>query len=273
MKEKEFKQWLKEYGFNDHVAGSRLSNIKRVEEAYPDIDNRIANNTIDEVLSLLSYSAKDEKAGRPTRHNIAINGNLRTGTATLKSALNLYIQFYNEKYHPESVDSTPFKILFNRIMEIVNEFAKQEKSKRKESYNKKEVVTERLQEPLLNLLQKEISGVEWESEHVYRKETKDRIDIYGVVNENEDDNGKSKIIIIELDTARSDQVSKKFVSRMAMTNGHDTIYITFCYPNNNSASKSGKSETEKYSRFLQTLNDALNEGSDNEKYYGYISMA
>ena len=108
-------------------------------------------------------------------HNIAINGNLRTGTATLKSALNLYIQFYNEKYHPESVDSTPFKILFNRIMEIVNEFAKQEKSKRKESYNKKEVVTERLQKPLLNLLQKEISGVEWESEHVYRKETKDRI--------------------------------------------------------------------------------------------------
>lgn len=58
-----------------------------------------------------------------------------------------------------------------------------------------------------------------------------------------------------------------------MTNGNDTIYITFCYPNNNSASKSGKSETEKYSRFLQTLNDALNEGSDNEKYYGYISMA
>ena len=29
MKEKEFKQWLKEYGFNDHVAGSRLSNVKR----------------------------------------------------------------------------------------------------------------------------------------------------------------------------------------------------------------------------------------------------
>lgn len=65
MKEKEFKQWLKEYGFNDHVTASRLSNVKRVEEAYPDIDNRIANNTIDEVLSLLSYSAKDEKAGRP----------------------------------------------------------------------------------------------------------------------------------------------------------------------------------------------------------------
>lgn len=62
MKEQEFKQWLKEYGFNDHVAGSRLSNVKRVEEAYPDIDNRIANNTIDELLSLLSYSAKDEKA-------------------------------------------------------------------------------------------------------------------------------------------------------------------------------------------------------------------
>lgn len=263
MKEQQFEKWLKDYGFNPHVVSSRLSNVKRIEEYYSNLDQRINENTINSVLELLTYGAKAEKAGLPAAHCIPINGNIRNGTATLKSALNLYCQFYQETYGVEVPAISEFEKLFIRIKKLLSNFT-DANPKRKDFRGK--VKTE-LQVPILELLKKEMPEVEWEMEYVIGNNSNDRVDIYGKPK------GLPKAcIIIELDTTRSDQVSKKFVSRMALTEGYDTIFISFCYPNTNSNSKSGKSECGKYSSFIQTLNDALAKGSDNEKYYAYISL-
>jgi hypothetical protein len=44
----------------------------------------------------LTYGVSDERENNPIQHNIPINGDIRNGTATLKSALQLYIGFRNE---------------------------------------------------------------------------------------------------------------------------------------------------------------------------------
>ncbi len=43
--------------------------------------------------SELVYSRKEYRDGIPPKHNIPIEGNAYNGTATLRSALNLYIEF------------------------------------------------------------------------------------------------------------------------------------------------------------------------------------
>lgn len=51
---------------------------------------------------------------------------------------------------------------------------------------------------------------------------RDSIDIYG---ECED-----FVVVIELDKNRSDQVAKKFVSRMALVLNKKIYYVSLCYP-------------------------------------------
>ena len=58
-----------------------------IEKYYRDIDILIAEGKADALLSDLSYSTDDERNNRAPAHNIPINGNIRTGSATLKQAL------------------------------------------------------------------------------------------------------------------------------------------------------------------------------------------
>ena len=91
---KEFKNWLiEEYGMQESAANARTSNISTIEKYYGDIDSLIVAGKIDALLSSLSYSTEDERNHRAPAHNIPINGNIRTGSATLKQALKRYTEF------------------------------------------------------------------------------------------------------------------------------------------------------------------------------------
>jgi hypothetical protein len=46
------------------------------------------------LLVRLTYSANDQRDRLPLKHRVPIDGNFRTGSATLKAAVNLYKQFY-----------------------------------------------------------------------------------------------------------------------------------------------------------------------------------
>ena len=45
------------------------------------------------LLDSLAYSTEDQRNQMPTNHKVPINGNLRTGSATLKQAVKLYMTF------------------------------------------------------------------------------------------------------------------------------------------------------------------------------------
>lgn len=94
MKKNEFYQWLIHVkGLKPNTAKSRTSNCERICEYCGDIDNHYQNDKCQSLLESMAYTSYDEAIKLPPRHPIPINGNIRTGTATLKQALHLYIHF------------------------------------------------------------------------------------------------------------------------------------------------------------------------------------
>ena len=88
----------------ENTATSRLNNCIRVCEFEGDLDVHYSRDRCRNLLKRLAYSAYDFENHMPPRHNIPINGNIYTGTATLRSAVQLYINYRNEmSYHNNKV--------------------------------------------------------------------------------------------------------------------------------------------------------------------------
>ena len=93
MKTIEFKEWLRDEGYNEDTINSRVSNCLRVCKSEDDLDEQYSKDRCAGILDRLTYSTSDEKLHLPPKHNIQIDGNIRNGTATLKQAVNLYVKF------------------------------------------------------------------------------------------------------------------------------------------------------------------------------------
>jgi len=92
LKEQEFKKWLSEK-FKKTVAQSRFSNCVRVENHVGDLDQLFENDQCQNLLESLVYSTADQINNKQPKHSIPIDGNKRTGSATLKQAVKLYVDF------------------------------------------------------------------------------------------------------------------------------------------------------------------------------------
>lgn len=270
-----FKDWLvREKGLNATTATSRVSNLKRIEKYYGNIDIIIQKNLINNLLEELSYSKEDEYLNRPPAHKIPINGNKRdsiyNGTATLKQALELYLQFLEsaKEYVNDTTDKdkkelvrTPYssdlKTIFVDLRNVLAQFIL---SNVKESYSdNKHEVRDYIQLPLLWKLQATMPSIDWKMEYKPSREVRDSFDIYGAVSDN-------AAIIIEIDTYRSDQICKKYVSRQALCQHMNLIYVVITYPNNNSNSVAYKNEFEKYKSYLYDITELIKKGSGLDKY-------
>ena len=94
MLEAKFQQYLREVKrFSERTIGSRTSNCKRVERYEDDLDRHFDNDQCKGLLWRLTYSTNDQDSGRTPRHSVPIIGDLRTGSATLKQAVGIYVQF------------------------------------------------------------------------------------------------------------------------------------------------------------------------------------
>lgn len=99
MQIEEFRRWLNNKRYDARTINSRIGNCETICRCEGDIDDHYDEDECCELLRRLTYTTEDERNGRPTRHSIPINGNKRTGTSTLKSALNLYIKFRSGDAH------------------------------------------------------------------------------------------------------------------------------------------------------------------------------
>lgn len=97
MKIEEFRKWLSSQGFKPNVVNTRVGNCITVCNYEGDLDKLYAKDGCQDLINRLCYSTQDEKNNAPVRHKIPINGNQRTGSATLKQAVKLYIQFLNNE--------------------------------------------------------------------------------------------------------------------------------------------------------------------------------
>lgn len=96
MRDTEFQHWLRQSATHNPAAQSNaLSRCRRVGEHEGDLDQHVAKDRMASLLARLVYSSEDERHNRPPRHSVPISkgANVWSGTASLASAVRLYLQF------------------------------------------------------------------------------------------------------------------------------------------------------------------------------------
>lgn len=145
-------------------------------------------------------------------------------------------------------------IKYSDYLLYTSEKPSQSKQKKRMDKVKKlqEAIVNKLNDGNLNELVDLPLPTKWKKEHRPRNGQRDSIDIYGL--------GKDIVqhvvqhIVIELDSARADQVAKKFVSRIALITNPPSAskicYISLCYPG---APSMPVPEAEKYFKYCAEL--------------------
>ena len=106
MRQGDFEDWLRHVGnYTEGSIRSILSTCQRVERYEGDLDGHFEEDGMDALLGRLDYSTTDERIGARQRHGVPISGNVRSGTATLRSHTKLYWEF--REYGSDGAESPP----------------------------------------------------------------------------------------------------------------------------------------------------------------------
>jgi hypothetical protein len=105
---KNYREWLAEKFPNAGVASVRISNAKRVEKYYGDLDDHYAKDRLNGVLRELVYSSDDQRRGapNPTLIPVANDANIFNCLNTLRSATKLYVQFCDDGLQTKRATNT-----------------------------------------------------------------------------------------------------------------------------------------------------------------------
>lgn len=255
----EFEEWMRKYKqYDDKTIDARSSNVERIEKGYGSLPDHWRKDNFERLFTDLTYSKTDELSNRKYVGPLKISGNIYNNLATYRASLRLYSAFLSSQKLEEV--GYPFGEIGKKVHNALISLSST--CKKKKSYKPTEVKT-LIIEPLLNYLDKELSslGYTFSTEKVAmlnnKKQTKDRYDIYG---ESKD----LPVIIVEVDTHRADQVSKKIVSRLSFNSESEVLYVALVYPNNHKNKEIEKKECDKYFRFI---NDLFASFSDPQKSF------
>ncbi|SRR6266545_3526847 len=104
--EQVFANWMQQQqGLSEPTSRSRLSNCRRIEVYEGDLATHYAADRCADLLKRLHHTRDDANAGRNVLHRIPINGDQFTGTATLRSAVQLYVAFCDSQRTRSGLDS------------------------------------------------------------------------------------------------------------------------------------------------------------------------
>ncbi|MDO6738735.1 DUF262 domain-containing protein [Wenyingzhuangia sp. 2_MG-2023] len=118
MLRKEFKDWLIDSEkYDTTTINSRLGNCSTIEQAYGNLDGHYEKDRLSAVSKLLKYSKQDQREGVKPQLPLEIDGNIYTGLATLRQALNRYLEF---KLELEADGDSVEEIVLNNDFKIIN---------------------------------------------------------------------------------------------------------------------------------------------------------
>lgn len=100
MRAEPFKQWLLTQGDAASGASSRLSDARRVERHYGDLDDQYARDKLTTILSALAYSATDRDADVANPSRLVIEGDIYNGLASARAAVTAYRRFSDDEATP-----------------------------------------------------------------------------------------------------------------------------------------------------------------------------
>ena len=89
-----FAEYLREVRrMSQTTVRSRVSNCKRVAKFEGDLSGHFERDECRNLLDRLVYTTRDQVLGLKANHVIPINGDIRTGSATLKQSVSLYVRY------------------------------------------------------------------------------------------------------------------------------------------------------------------------------------
>lgn len=115
-----------------------------------------------------------------------------------------------------------------------------------QSQSAQQKIVANFQRALTSALATGLPHIKWQTEYRPGEHAKDAIDIFG--------QARGYCVVVEIDKTRTDQISKKFVSRAALLCNQPVFYISLCVPGTKSMSVP---ECEKYFAFCSKLSVRL----------------
>lgn len=232
------------------------------ESLYPTMESRLI--TIDGVssfnfgnLKIVDFDRKLNEAVRRAGQTDVISGG--NDTKRLFFHIKSADAFLTKKTIASTTNSTV--ILGSKAVEkTLEQFTYTFKRPKNNSKELKSIVAD-LQDKLFNYLQETYTDFSWEKEFKGSRLRSDSFDIYGVNKSNE------QHIIVELDPHRADSIAKKFVSRLAIMNQYNLIYIAFLYPGTDNMPIN---EAKKYLEDCETLCDIMSTPDNKKEFLGYF---
>lgn len=97
MQDTAYRDWLIAKGTDPGTLASRLSNVRRVEAAYGDLDAVYLADGFDNILTELTYSTGDRARNESNPSKLAITGDFYSGLASARTHLNNYKRFLEEQ--------------------------------------------------------------------------------------------------------------------------------------------------------------------------------
>ena len=88
-----FREWLARRGLKSSSVSTQISDVRRLEKHYGDLDELYDQDGCAATLDNLQYSKDDEKQGRPNPIKLEIEGNLYNNLSHFRSTLNVYRDF------------------------------------------------------------------------------------------------------------------------------------------------------------------------------------
>lgn len=88
-----YAEWLRDAVPTDSTFRTKLSELRRVEAVYGDLDELFDDDELTSLIEELTYSQEDARHGRPNPSKLVIDGDIRNNLASYKSALTKYQRF------------------------------------------------------------------------------------------------------------------------------------------------------------------------------------
>ena len=163
MKKKEFKNYLKDICLlKKGTVASRVSNLKRIEKVYGDLDKLYEKDSFNDLLQELSH-----EEGEKEQYKIDIKGDQCTGFRTLKSALGLYLDFKIYEIDNQNIEikiqTSPKQFVKDYRKKIIS--ALDQITYKKKEYSKN---VGKLQADIIDVLKEKKKQFVWEMEKKYQ---------------------------------------------------------------------------------------------------------
>ena len=100
-----FRPWLLQ-GKDPKTVQNIMSETRRVEECYSDLDEHFDRDQLRSVVDKLNYTTEDERRGILNPSKIPIDGDIRTNLPSYKHAIKQYCDFRRETTDDEDITST-----------------------------------------------------------------------------------------------------------------------------------------------------------------------